>query len=92
MDFQTYFWNNAGTRNYLGVDVRGTNDNFSSNDQRISLGYTHTSVAQDHSGLFISWLIDVTNTSNNKFKLLYNGSNTGGFYFTYINSVKLMET
>lgn len=92
MDFQTYFWNNAGTRGYLGVDVRGTNDNFSSNDERISLGYTHTSVAQDHSGLFISWLIDVTNTTNNKFKLLYNGSNTGGFYFTYLNSVKLMET
>ena len=92
MDFQTYFWNNAGTRGYLGVDVRGTNDNFSSNDERISLGYTHTSVAQDHSGLFISWLMDVTNTSNNKFKLLYNGSNTGGFYFTYLNSVKLMET
>ena len=92
MDFQTYFWNNANTRSYLGVDVRGTNDNFSSNDQRISLGYTNTSVAQDHSGLFLSWIYDVTDISNNKLKLRFDGSGTGSFYFTYLNSVKLMET
>ena len=92
IDFQTYFWNNANTRSYLGVDVRGTNDAFSSNTQRLTIGYTHTSVAQDHSGLFLSAIYDVTNTSNNKLRFQAQGSGTGGYYHTYLIATKLMET
>jgi len=92
IDFQTYFWNNNGTRNNQGIDVRGSTDGFSSDYTRLTLGYTHTSVAQDHSGLFLTALYDVTNTSNNKLQFQFQGSGSGGLYHTYLVTTKLMET
>jgi len=92
IDFQTYFWNSTNTRSYNGIDVRGTDDDFTGNEQRLALTYTHTSVSGDHAGLFATVIYDVTNTSDNKLKFRCSSDGTAGFYFTYLTTTKLMET
>ena len=90
--FNTYCWNNATTRGYIGVFMQGSSDGFSSNDQELSLTYGNTSTAQDHDNIAQSCIYDVTNTSNNKFRLKTTSEGTSGFYRTYLTFKKLMET
>ena len=90
--FHTYVWNNATTRGYIGVFMQGSSDGFSSNDQELSLTYGNTSTAQDHDNIAQSCIYDVTNTSNNKFRLKTTSEGTSGFYRTYLTFKKLMET
>ena len=89
--FNTYVWNNAGTRSYIGVFMQGSSDGFSSDAQELSLTYGNTSTAQDHDNIAQSCIYDVTNTSNNKFRLKTTSENTSGFYRTYLTFKKLME-
>ena len=45
--FMTYIWHGtSGTRQYVGIDIRGTNDAFSSNNQ--SLGESYSNVITDN--------------------------------------------
>jgi len=90
--FQTYFWNPSTTRSYVGVDVRGSTDNFASNYTRLGLSYTNTSTAGDHSVFTITCIYDVTNTSNNKIRFQCQAAGSIGFYHTKLITKKLMET
>jgi hypothetical protein len=90
--FNTYMWNNAGTRSYIGVSMQGSSDGFASNEQDLITTYGNTSTAQDHHGLASSAIYDVTNTSNNKLRLKTTSSDSSGYYGTYLTFKKLMET
>jgi hypothetical protein len=91
--FMSYIWNGtSGTRQYVGIDIKGSNDGFSSNNQ--SLGQSYSNVIQNnmHGNLVVHAIYDVTNTSNNKLKFQATSDGSCGFYTTIATFKKLMET
>ena len=91
--FMTYIWNGtSGTRQFIGIDIKGTNDAFSSNTQSIGTSYSNVITDNAHNNLNVNGIYDVTNTSNNKLKFVTTGQGTCGFYTTIATFKKLMET
>ena len=91
--FMTYIWNGtSGTRQFIGIDIKGTNDAFSSNTQSIGVSYSNVITDNAHNNLNVNGIYDVTNTSNNKLKFVTTGQGTCGFYTTIATFKKLMET
>ena len=91
--FMTYIWNGtSGTRQFIGIDIKGTNDAFSSNTQSIGTSYSNVITDNAHNNLNVNAIYDVTNTSNNKLKFVTTGQGTCGFYTTIATFKKLMET
>ncbi len=86
------FSGNSTTRPYVGINMKGSNDAFSSNNQTLMISYGNTSTAGDHDDFFISGIYDVTNTSNNKLKFEVASSGSCGFYNGAITIMKLMDT
>jgi len=91
--FMTYIWHGtSGTRQYVGIDIKGTNDAFSSNTQSIGVSYSNVITNNVHNNLNVNGIYDVTNTSNNKLKFVTTSDGTCGFYTTIATFKKLMET
>ena len=91
--FMTYIWNGtSGTRQYVGIDIKGTNDAFSSNTQSLGLSYSNVIQNNMHGNLVVHAIYDVTNTSNNKLKFQATSDGSCGFYTTIATFKKLMET
>ena len=91
--FMTYIWNGtSGTRQYVGIDIKATNDAFSSNIQSLGLSYSNVITNNMHSNLVVNGIYDVTNTSNNKLKFRATSDGSCGFYTTIATFKKLMET
>ena len=91
--FMTYIWNGtSGTRQYVGIDIKGTNDAFSSNTQSTGVSYSNVITNNVHNNLNVNGIYDVTNTSNNKLKFVTTSDGTCGFYTTIATFKKLMET
>jgi len=90
--FQTQLYNPSTTRSYIGVDARGTSDNFVSNSTRLGLSYTNNSTTGDHALFTITCIYDVTNISNNKLRFQCQAEGSIGFYQTKLITKKLMET
>ena len=89
----TYIWNGtSGTRQYVGIDIKGTNDAFSSNTQSLGLSYSNVIQNNMHGNLVVHAIYDVTNTSNNKLKFQAVSDGSCGFYTTIATFKKLMET
>ena len=88
----TYLNNGTTTRQYVGIDIKGTNDAFSSNTTSLGLGYGNVNTSNDHDNLFVQGIYDVTNTSNNKLKFVTDSDGSCGFYTTIATFKKLMET
>ena len=89
--FETNLFSNT-SRTYVGIDMQGTTDAFSSNTSRLMINYGNTSTSGDHDALFLSGIYDVTNTSNNKLKFVVASAGSCGFYNAAATFVKLMET
>ena len=91
--FMTYIWHGtSGTRQYVGIDIRGTNDAFSSNNQSLGESYSNVITNNVHNNLNVNAIYDVTNTSNNKLKFEVKSDGSCGFYTTIATFKKLMET
>jgi len=88
----TYLNNGTTTRQYVGIQINGTNDAFSSNNTSLGVSYGNVNTAYDHDNLFVQGIYDVTNTSNNKLKFVVDSGGSCGFYTTIATFKKLMET
>jgi len=87
-----YLYSGSDTRDYVGINIYGSNDGMVSNESSIGLSYGNTDTANTHDQLFMNAIYDVTNTSNNKLKFVVKSSGTCGFYQTTATFKKLMET
>jgi len=91
--FMTYIWNGtSGTRQYVGIEILGTTDSFSSNSQLLGRSYSNVITDNVHNNLNVNAIYDVTNTSNNKLKFAAASQGACGFYTTIATFKKLMET
>jgi len=91
--FMTYIWNGtSGTRQYVGIDIKGSTDGFSSNTQSLGASYSNVITDNVHNNLNVNAIYDVTNTSNNKLKFQATSGGACGFYTTIATFKKLMET
>ena len=86
------FSGGSTTRAYVGIDIQGSNDGFSSNSQTLMINYGNTSTGGDHDAIFLSAIYDVTNTSNNKVRFKVVSIGSCGFYNAAATFIKLMET
>ena len=93
ISFDANLFSGGGTtRAYVGINMKGSNDGFSSNAQTLMISYGNTSTGGDHDDFFISGIYDVTNTSNNKLQFVVASSGSCGFYNGAITIMKLMDT
>ena len=93
ISFDANLFSGGGTtRAYVGINMKGSKEGFSSNAQTLIISYGNTSTGGDHDDFFISGIYDVTNTSNNKLQFVVASSGSCGFYNGAITIMKLMDT
>jgi len=89
--FDCNLFQNA-SRAYVGINMQGSNDAFSSNSQTLMISYGNTRTSGDHDDFFISGIYDVTNTSNNKIRFKVTSDGDCGFYNAAITAIRLRDT
>ena len=90
IDLTSFIYKNS-TVSYSGQQMQGSSDGFSSNSQTLNKSYAAIAANGAHSNLSQNAIYEITNTSNNKFRLVCEGSAECGFYQTSLTFIRLAD-
>ena len=90
IDLTSFIYQNT-TLPYAGQLMEGSSDGFSSNAQTLNKSYSAIAANGAHSNLSQNAIYEVTNTSNNKFRLVCESDSTCGFYQTSLTFIRLAD-
>jgi hypothetical protein len=88
----SYTYMPSSVKSYVGIEMQGSSDGFSSNSQGLGVSYGNIPTNGYHDNIHLHTIYEITNTSNNKFRLAASqNSNPAGYYQTYVTFIRLAD-